>query len=228
MTTSHPIILALDTSTALCSAALLMNGEIIERSQLAPQQQTHYILPMIQELLTETSLHLTDISCLAFGAGPGAFTGLRIAAAITQGIAFAKNIPITPVSTLAALAQQAFRRYQAIHIMPMLDARMKQIYWGSYQVSSEKIAAAIIEDQLNYPEQIDPAILTSTPWFGIGNGWPLYQPVLPNKPLLRIAQIDPEAYPLASDIALLGVHYFQQGKIYSAKEAIPVYLRNPV
>ena len=221
-------ILALDTSTSLCSAALLINHEIIERSQLAPQQQTHYILPMIDELLAESGIHLTDISCLAFGAGPGAFTGLRIAAAVTQGIAFAKNIPVTPVSTLAALAQQAFRRYQSTHIMPMLDARMKQVYWGCYQVSPEKIVEAMGHDQLSYPEQIDLTTFASTQWFGIGNGWPLYQAVSSHNPLLHLSQIDSEAYPLASDIALLGAHYFQQGKIYPAEEAIPVYLRNPV
>src|SRR5687767_3987718 len=123
--TTH--LLAIDTSTEACSAALSSNGAIIERYEIAPQQHGQLILSMIESLLSEASLQITQLNALAFGRGPGSFTGIRIAAGVIQALAFAQDLPVVPISTLQALAQNAYNTVQATHVLSAIDARMGEI-----------------------------------------------------------------------------------------------------
>src|SRR5690349_9145853 len=134
------IILAFDTSTSACTVAL-QNGDFVSvRHQLAPKQQAQLILPMINELLSSTSLTANELDAIAYGCGPGSFTGIRIASSVAQGIGFAINKPIIPVSSLAALAQTAFLEQQWTRLLVAVDARMGKIYWANYVINPSGIA----------------------------------------------------------------------------------------
>ncbi len=129
-------LLAIDTAGEACSAALYIEGAVQERFELASRRQSELILPMMEELLAEAELGLTQLDCLAFGCGPGAFTGLRIATGVIQAAAFASDLPVAPVSTLAGLAQGQFRQKGHRHLLPCFDARMQEVYWGAYRVAT--------------------------------------------------------------------------------------------
>ena len=123
-------VLAIETASAACSAALYIDGQVEERYALAPRQHAALILPMVESLLASAELTVSGLDALAFGQGPGAFTGVRIAASAAQGIAFAADLPVVPVSTLAAQACGAMRDTNGAHAMVALDARMDEVYWG--------------------------------------------------------------------------------------------------
>ena len=125
-------LLALDTATECCSAALLHDGTVTARSEVIPRQHAQRLLPMIEELLGERQLRLQDVDALVFGRGPGAFTGVRIATGMVQGLAFAADKPVIAVSNLAALAQRAWREHGAETVAAAIDARMDEVYWGLY------------------------------------------------------------------------------------------------
>ena len=130
-------LLALDTATEACSAAVWVDGGVAERYLLAPRRHAALIMPMIEDVLAEAGLGVGHLDAIAFGRGPGAFTGIRIAVGITQGIAFAADVPVVPISTLAALALGAAREFEQTHIATALDARMGEIYWGVYRVDGD-------------------------------------------------------------------------------------------
>ena len=125
-------LLAIETATEACSAALWVNGEIIERYQFAPRRHNELILPMCEQVLSQAQLNLSGLDAIAFGCGPGAFTGVRIAASVAQAIALAHDLPVVPVSTLANLAFQAEVNPGEL-ILPAIDARMDEIYWAVYK-----------------------------------------------------------------------------------------------
>jgi tRNA threonylcarbamoyladenosine biosynthesis protein TsaB len=127
-------LLALDTATEACSAALLHEGQVIHRFEVIPRMHAVRLLPMLEELLTEAGLRLKQVDALVFGRGPGAFTGVRIATGMVQGLAFATGKPVIPVSNLAALAQRAWREHQAKTVCAAIDARMDEVYWGCYRL----------------------------------------------------------------------------------------------
>ena len=130
-------LLALDTATEACSAALLVDDAIIERYELAPRRHAALILPMIEAVLAEAGIGVAQLDALAFGCGPGAFTGLRIAAGVAQGIALAGGLPVVPVSTLAAIACHAVARYGVERVAAAIDARMGEVYWGTYRAARD-------------------------------------------------------------------------------------------
>ena len=124
-------LLALDTATEACSVALNIDGELTEHYELLPRRHSRELLPMVEKIIAAAGLSLTQLDAVAFGCGPGAFTGLRVATAMAQGLAFGADLPVIPVSTLAALAQQAHRCYQSTHVLAAIDARMDEVYWGT-------------------------------------------------------------------------------------------------
>jgi tRNA threonylcarbamoyladenosine biosynthesis protein TsaB len=128
-------LLALDTATEACSAAVWVDGTVLERYELAPRRHAALILPMIEAVLAEANLSPLQLDAIAFGRGPGAFTGVRIAVGIAQGIAFAADLPVIPISTLAALALGAAQETGYSRIAAALDARMGEVYWGVYAVA---------------------------------------------------------------------------------------------
>lgn len=220
------ILLAIETSTPACSAALSVDGEVIERYALAPRQHATLMLPMIESLLLEAGLTVRQLDAIAFGRGPGSFTGVRIAASMVQGIAFAADLPVVPVSTLAALALGGMRESGLPRMMAAMDARKSEIYWGCYtQTDGDVIALQGSEcvcspDAVPEPGQQD--------WVGVGSGWSAYGEPLMQRLGERVVRLLPDLEPRAADVARLGVHEFHQGVRLSADEAVPVYLRNNV
>jgi tRNA threonylcarbamoyladenosine biosynthesis protein TsaB len=219
-------LLAIDTSTEACSASLLIGDEILERYRLAPREHTQLILPMVDELLSEAGLKVGNLDGLAFGRGPGAFTGLRIAASVIQGIAFAADLPVAPISSLAALAQGAAREVGVSHVLAAIDARIQEVYWGAYKLDSEGLMQINGEEVVCSPEQVPLPI--GQDWHGVGTGWEAYLSQLRQRLTGSVSAWDGKRYPQARDVALLGAGAHDRGEAVSAELALPIYLRNQV
>ncbi|HHJ36181.1 MAG TPA: tRNA (adenosine(37)-N6)-threonylcarbamoyltransferase complex dimerization subunit type 1 TsaB [Gammaproteobacteria bacterium] len=223
-------ILAIDTATEACSAALYIDGELTSRYQLAPRQHSQLILKMIDDLLAEANTTVTDLDAIAFGRGPGSFMGLRIAAGVVQGIAFAYDIPVVPVSTLKAIAQRAYEETGINQVMVAIDARMQEVYWCPYRINHQQWLPDG-EEQVIAPGKIDVAEILARyeePWVGAGTGWGSYADSLLSANRFQLHTILAECLPSAEAIAKLAVKQFEAGHTVSAAEAIPVYLRNDV
>ena len=218
-------LLAIETSTDACSAALLCDGRVHDRYQLAPRAHGHLILDMVDAVLAEAGWSLKQLDGLAFGRGPGAFTGVRIATGVIQGLAFGADLPVVPVSTLAALAQGAQRQHGATKVLAALDARMTEIYWGVYQCNAAGLMIEAEAECVCPASHIEPP--AGTGWFGIGSGFAAYAAILHTR-LGILTGCAPDAYPQARDVAVLGAAAFAQGLAVSAEQALPVYLRDNV
>lgn len=218
-------LLAIETATEACSAALWVDGTLTHRYRLAPREHTRLILPMMDELLSESDLVLTRLDALAFGRGPGAFTGVRIAASVIQGAAFGADLPVVPVSTLAALAQQGLDT-GARHVLAALDARMGEVYWGAFEADAYGLAVAAGDELVVAPEVVP---VPRTPgWYGIGPGWRAHGDVLGARLGALVSTMDPEPYPAAVEVARLAVRDLAAGHAVPADQALPVYLRDRV
>ena len=219
-------LLAFDTATEACSAALSIDGEVRERFAVAPRGHARLLLPMIEELLEEAGIAVTQLDALAFGRGPGSFTGVRIAAGVAQGIAFGAQLPVVPVSTLAALACAALQETRADQVLAAIDARMAELYWAHYRRADDDLPELKGGEQVSAAAQVQ--VSAGQDWCGIGTGWGVAEVALraqlPVEPLAVLAQ----ALPRAGYIARLGVRDFQRGAAVSAEQALPVYLRNQV
>jgi tRNA threonylcarbamoyladenosine biosynthesis protein TsaB len=220
------VILALDTSTEACSCALAIDGAVHERYVVAPQQHAALILPTIDALLREHHLAVDQVDALAWGRGPGSFTGLRIAAGVTQGLAFAGARPVVSVSTLAALALDAWLATRQTHIFACLDARIDEVYWGLFEIR-DGLPVAISEEQLCKPEAVPAGSLASAGWVAAGNGL-AYGPRFPQELLARMQQTLPELLPRAGHIATIAAAAFARGETVAAEDVRPIYLRDQV
>lgn len=218
-------ILAIEAATEACSAALLFDNNMTERYQLAPRQQSELILPMVDELMSKAGLSAVQLDAIAFGRGPGAFTGVRLAAAVTQGIAFATGLPVIPVSTLAAMAEYTFLQHNTEYVYTAIDARMKEIYWAVFGKRQDNLIEIQAESVIA-PEQVE--ITGQFPGIGVGSGWVTYHDVLTEKLGTQLVGIEPDVFPRASSIARLGARLLEQDGAVLADQAIPVYLRNKV
>jgi tRNA threonylcarbamoyladenosine biosynthesis protein TsaB len=217
-------ILAIETSTDACSVALWYGDKKLDRFVVAKQQHTKLILPMINELLTEAQLALNQLDVIAFGCGPGSFTGVRLAASITQGLAFAAQLPVIKISSLRALAQEAFEESQKSLVLVVQDARMQEVYWGEYQVDANGIMQSIVSDQLIVSQKI--STMVKKDFVGVGDGWKIYDDILTKR--CNILSIENRIYPKAKYVAQLTAADFAKGLTVSAEEALPVYLREEV
>jgi len=215
-------LIALDTSTEACSAALNCDNEISFRYELAPRRHAELILPMIDSLLAEAQLSLNELDAIAFACGPGAFTGLRIAAGVTQGLAYSSGLPVIPVSTLATLAQGS--RGKAEFIAAAIDARMNEVYFGLYK--SADIVEPIEPDMVDRPENIKARI--NGQCYGTGTGWSSYSSTLSVHFGRKLSGFDGNQYPTAENTAKIAMAYYKVGRMISAAEVAPVYLRNKV
>ena len=216
-------LLAIDTATEACSAALFLDGALSSRYEFAPRQHAELILPMVDALLAEAEIKLGSLDCLAFGRGPGAFTGVRIATGVIQGLAFAVDLPVIPISTLAILAQGAVS--QSDYLLSAIDARMGEVYWGLYQVR-DNVVEAVSAEAVSKPDQVTaPA---DRQWFGVGSGWNTYAQELSQAVNGHLIGHQGEAYPHARDIIPLALRDYAAGAAVPAEQALPVYLRNQV
>jgi tRNA threonylcarbamoyladenosine biosynthesis protein TsaB len=219
-------LLAIETATEACSAALLVNGELRERYEVQPRKQSELILAMVDGLLAEGSLSPGELDGLAFGCGPGSFTGVRIATGVAQGIAFGADIPVVPVSTLAALAQRHFRENGLRRLLPAFDARMSELYWGCYQETGSGLVEPVMEDRLGSADTV--TWPDGGGWHGVGGGWSSYGDRLKERMGSDLESAVPSLLCSAHDVALLGAKGLQGNDGIAADRAFPVYLRDQV
>jgi tRNA threonylcarbamoyladenosine biosynthesis protein TsaB len=218
-------ILALDTCTELCSAAILTAETLYIDSKLTERGHSDMILSMMDRLLAEAKLSIKDIDVVAFGRGPGSFTGVRVGVGVAQGIAFAHDIPVVAVSSLAAVAQYAADTTGAEHIAVAMDARMNEIYCASYRYSAGFVEAET-EEKVCPASDFVPAVKQA--WFGAGTAWSVYEEELKANFDQNLLNFEAELYPHASAIAKLAQREFEAGRVMKAEQAVPVYLRDKV
>jgi len=214
-------LLALDTATEVCTVALSLDGEVLERTEPGGQHAER-ILPMVDALLAEAGLVLSQLDALAFGRGPGSFTGLRIGAGVAQGLAFGADLPVVPVSSLAALAQGQ----NAVRVLAAFDARMQQVYWGAYVRNAQGIAEVQGIEGVYAPQEIPVPIGEN--WHGAGPGWDAYHQRLQQQLGPRLAGWQPHCLPQARHVAVLGAAGYRSGMAIAAEAALPVYIRDDV
>jgi tRNA threonylcarbamoyladenosine biosynthesis protein TsaB len=205
-------LLAIETTTQSCSAALLHAGVVCEQFKVAPRQHTDLILPMIEALLTKRTLNKSQLQAIALSAGPGSFMGTRLAYGVAQGLAYALGIPVIPVSTLQILAQSAYEEHGCEQVISGWDARMGEVYWGVYSLENGLMQPQQ-PDRLSKPEEVvfepDKQL--------VGNSWPLYW---------QRDYID--CYPHAASLLTLAKPLFDAEKVLSPMEIEPVYLREGI
>lgn len=220
-------ILAIDTATEACSVALSDNGSTHAHFELCPREHTQRILPMVQDMLAAGSLSLEQLDVLAFGRGPGSFTGVRIGIGIAQGLALGANLPLTGVSTLATMAQGAWRKTGATRVLAAIDARMGEVYWAEYQRDEQGIWHGEKTEAVLTPDAVSERLRQlEGNWATVGTGWPAW-PDMANNSGLTLT--DGEVLlPVAEDMLPLAQQQFSAGRVVAVEHAEPVYLRNEV
>ncbi len=220
-------LLAIETSETACSAAIWSDGDIIETYREQPRGHSELLLPMIDTLISESGIRKPRLDAIAFGRGPGSFTGVRIAAAVTQGISFGLDIPVIPVSSLQALAQGVYRTTAHQQVAVAFDARMHEVYWalcsadtdGVMQLQGVEMVCA--PDRVSQPQQ--------GRWIGAGSGWGAYAEPLSERLSPWLEQQIPHLFCHAQDVAIIAAQALSQGDAaVTAAEALPLYLRNNV
>lgn len=206
------VLLAIETATQSCSAALLYEGEVHERFEIAPRRHSDLLLPMIESLLDTHGVRKAELEAIALSAGPGSFMGTRLAYGVAQGLAYALSIDVIPVSTLQILAQTAYETNGCERVMTGWDARMGEVYWGHYAVDGG-VMTALRADKLSKPADVAIDAQATR----VGNAWPLYW---------QYAYQD--LYPRASALISLAKPLFDTGQTLSPLAVEPVYLREKV
>ncbi|AWK14904.1 tRNA (adenosine(37)-N6)-threonylcarbamoyltransferase complex dimerization subunit type 1 TsaB [Candidatus Fukatsuia symbiotica] len=220
-------ILAIDTATEACSVALWNDGEICTLFEVCPRKHTQRILPMIQQVLADSELSLHQLDALAFGRGPGSFTGVRIGIGIGQGLALGTDLPMIGVSTLQTLAQGAWRQSGAQQVLAAIDARMGEIYWGQFTQSASGYWLGTDSEAVITPQQ---ALLCSQSlaghWVTVGTGWQTYPDLIADSGvILSTGQL---TLPRAEDMLPLALQSWYDGDVIKVEQAEPIYLRNEV
>jgi tRNA threonylcarbamoyladenosine biosynthesis protein TsaB len=218
-------LLAIETATEACSVALMCGEHVIERFELAPRRHAELVLPMAEELLAQAGIGKRALDAIAVGRGPGAFTGVRLAIAVAQGLAIALDRPIVPVSTLAALALAASPHGGAA-VLALLDARMGEVYAGLFEHDAAHSVRALAAEALVRPGDL--VAPSERDWIAIGSGWSVYGEALRARLSRAPVAEFPSALPRAEHVARLGARDFRAGLAVDAALAQPVYLREKV
>ncbi|BBR59258.1 tRNA (adenosine(37)-N6)-threonylcarbamoyltransferase complex dimerization subunit type 1 TsaB [Klebsiella sp. WP4-W18-ESBL-05] len=220
-------ILAIDTATEACSAALWDDGKTCAHFELCPREHTQRILPIVQDILTEGGVSLTDLDALAFGRGPGSFTGVRIGIGIAQGLALGADLPMIGVSTLATMAQGAWRKQGATRVLAAIDARMGEVYWAEYQRDEQGVWHGEASEAVLKPEAVQQRLSAlSGEWATVGTGWAAWPEMAQGTSVtLRDGGVN---LPEAEDMLPIACQLLAQGKTVAVDKAEPVYLRNEV
>lgn len=226
-------ILAIETSSDACSVALNYDGEIVYELRVAPREHNTIILPMIDSQLNDANIGVSQLDAIAFGCGPGSFTGIRIAAAVTQGLAVSHDIPVIPVSTLLVMAQTTFLQYGVEYVIPCVDARMDEVYWCACQLEGGHKKSPLMKrvehevctqpERLTIPEAEDSK---RQGWVCVGDGWQNYDVLAAlGRDSRKIDVVYTDIYPQADALAQLAERCFNNNEMKSAEEALPTYLR---
>ena len=217
-------LLAFELATEACSVALWNDGEVVERFDVAPRRHAELALPWAEALLGEAGIARRQLDAIAVGRGPGAFTGVRLAIAVGQGIALALDRPLVPVSTLAVLAMRA----TAPRVLAAIDARMGEVYLGAFERAGDHVRA-ISDEVLGAPGSVP---VPEGAWHGVGTGFAAGEGALVQRlrghPASQLAHVDDAQLPHAADLARLAVVAFEQGGAVAADAVEPAYLRNNV
>jgi len=216
-----PTILAIETSSELASCALLHGESVVLRAASGVRTHSQSVLPMVQELLAEAGLTLKQCDAIAYGAGPGSFTGVRTACGIAQGLGFGAALPLVPVVTLDAMALACHQQTGAQHVLAVLDARMGEVYWAQYRIDNG-MPVTVLPPALSAPEAVAPEGAVTA----CGNGLSAYAAAFEGKPYAAGALHD--IVPHAAQLALLARAAFAAGVALAPADAQPLYLRNKI
>ncbi len=220
-------ILAIETATDACSCALEHSGTIATRHAVEPRRHTDLLLPMVDSLLAQAGIGLDALDAIAFGRGPGSFTGLRIACSVAQGLGFGANCPLIAVSTLQVIATGMHRTRGDLRVLVALDARMGEVYWGGYEWNGVAMAPAF-DESVASPGAVRVPI-TGTAWSGAGPGWSAHGAALDDlvaeKLGHRLESVDAARLPEAVDMLGPAKSAFDAGRAVAPEDAAPVYLR---
>jgi tRNA threonylcarbamoyladenosine biosynthesis protein TsaB len=220
-------LLALDTATECCSAAMLIEGRLLTREAELARGHAERILPMIDELLAEAAIRLREAGAIAFGRGPGSFTGVRLAASIAQGLAFAAGLGVVAISDLAALAQRVLDEDSSVtRVLVCNDARMKEVYWGCFERNGEGLAQAYGNERVGPPDtvRLPPSWASAA---GVGRGFAAY-PALRTLKGIAVRDRSDQLLPRATEVVRLAVPEVSAGRLLAPEAAVPVYLRDDV
>jgi tRNA threonylcarbamoyladenosine biosynthesis protein TsaB len=220
-------LLAIETATEACSVALIHGDEVIARSELAPRRHAERVLPMADELLAEAGIGRHALDVIAVGRGPGAFTGVRLAVSLAQGMALALDLPVVTVSSLAALALEApDDGDDDTAILAVIDARMGEIYAASYRRDGAGGLAALDHERVCTAAAL--LLPEAATWQVVGSGWATYEAVLRERLGQAPRFADGNRYPQALHVAELAAREFKAGRAQPPELALPVYLRDKV
>jgi tRNA threonylcarbamoyladenosine biosynthesis protein TsaB len=217
--------LAVETACELPGVALLRDGVIAVREARGLRMPSRSVFEWVRELLYEADMHLHQLNCIAFGSGPGSFTGVRVAVALGQALAYASGLPLCPVSSLAALAANTIEATDTDAVACCLDARIGEVYFALYQKDPTYGVRAVVADSLLRPESV------TLPAHGavraVGPGWSAY-PELADRLRTRLSSVDPDQFPSAASVARLAQSRFLAGQLVLPADAQPNYLRDRV
>ena len=216
-------LLAIETATESCSVALSIDGQIRKRSKIAAREHAELLLPWVRELLAEGEVSLSDLDAIAFSRGPGSFTSLRIGIGVTQGLAWGADIPVVPVSSLQSTAQVA-ANFGIESAIVALDARMNEVYCGTFRVDGQGLMRPAGEEKVCPPEEI--TRMESTGWGGVGNGFERYPALADFSKSLDAIHAD--TWPSASAMILLARDWLNAHPPLPAEKAQAVYIRDKV
>ncbi|MGP8033166.1 MAG: tRNA (adenosine(37)-N6)-threonylcarbamoyltransferase complex dimerization subunit type 1 TsaB [Steroidobacteraceae bacterium] len=222
-------ILALDTATENCSAALLSDGRQAARERLLPRGHAELILGMVDEVLAEGGVALDSLDAIAFGRGPGSFTGVRLAASVAQGLAYGAGVPVVPVSDLRAVAQRVLEEDpDTLRVLVCNDARMREVYWGCFERATSGLAEPVGTERVSDPRQVAlPSGWSDGPKpAGAGTGFAAYAQL--RAAFSQTLTATRDASPRATEIARLAVPEVKAGRVLAPEQALPVYLRDDV
>ncbi|WP_299495409.1 tRNA (adenosine(37)-N6)-threonylcarbamoyltransferase complex dimerization subunit type 1 TsaB [uncultured Shewanella sp.] len=218
-------VLALDTCTESCSVALMVNGEVYHQQVDAPREHSQRLLPMVDNILKQAQVTLKDIDYIAYGRGPGSFTGIRICTSMTQGLALGLDVPVIGISTLATMAQIAITDRGATQVLCSIDARMGEVYWGQF-INLDGIATLVGKEQVTTPQDVSLVLNVNESIICTGTGFDTYPELLSISENLTV---DEKAkYPQASAMIALAEVGYLKGESTSVDALAPVYLRDTV
>jgi len=214
-------LLAFETATEACSVAVLVDGRVLERFEVAPRRHAELALPWAEALLAEAGLARSQLDAIAVGRGPGAFTGVRLGVGLAQGVALALDLPVVPVSTLAALAARA----PDGRVVAAIDARMGEVYLGRFEVAGDEVRA-LAEERVLRPELAE--LPQGEGWHAVGTGFAAAGGALAQRLGAALASVDAQALPRAADVARLGARALARGEAVAPERLEPAYLRDNV
>jgi tRNA threonylcarbamoyladenosine biosynthesis protein TsaB len=220
-------LLAIDTSSVACSVALQIGADISERHEEQPREHTRLLVPMIQELLQESSVDLAELDAIVLGNGPGSFIGMRIAASVAQGLAFGSGLNIVPVSSLAAIAAQVFSEHEAEEVVVTQDAHMKEVYLGMFQRGDDGLPVELVPERLHGQGPIAELEQNRAMRVAAGFGWQRYPELLVANKTLFSNVVD-VPHPHASYLLGIGAEGFAKGAAVEPQDVLPAYLRQKV